>query len=65
MFGDDAVPRSTFTGDKFDVVVDGKKARIDLGTFEVECPEDPIFQQMVQTAVSKLAHSLIPAEPNK
>ena len=65
MFGDDSVPHSPFSGDQFEVMVDSKKAKIDLGTLEVECQEDPVLQQMVQTAVSKLAHSLIPAKPNK
>ena len=64
MFGDDAVPHSPFSGDQFEVTVDSKTARIDLGTCEVECKEDLVLQQMVQTAVSKLAHSLIPAKPN-
>ena len=64
MFGDESVPRHS-SGDQFEVMVDSKRARIDLGTFEVQCQEDLVLQQMVQTAVSKLAHSLVPAEPNK
>ena len=64
MFGDDSVPRSPFTGDEFEVTVDSKIAKINLGTCEVECLDDIVLQQMVQTAVSKLAHSLIPAKPN-
>merc|ERR1712150_274809 len=64
MFGDDSVPRSPFTGDEFEVLVDSKTAKINLSTCEVECSDDLVLQQMVQTAVSKLAHSLIPAKPN-
>jgi len=64
MFGDDSVPRSPFTGDEFEVTVDSKIAKINLSTCEVECSDDIVLQQMVQTAVSKLAHSLIPAKPN-
>lgn len=65
MFGDDSVPRSPFAGDDFEVMVDSKTAKINLKTCEVECNEDSVLQQMVETAVSKLAHSLIPAKPNK
>ena len=64
MFGDDSVPSTTFTGDEFEVTVDSKTAKINLGTCAVECLEDSVLQQMLQTAVSKLAHSLIPAKPN-
>ena len=61
MFGEDSVPK-TFSGDRFEVVVDDKKARIDIGSLVVECPEDEGFQQIVQTACSKLKHSLMPVE---
>lgn len=57
MFGEDSVPR-TFSGDRFEVAVDSKKALIDLSTLEVSCEEDAVFLQMVQTAVSKLSTSL-------
>ena len=59
MFGEDSVPK-TFSGDFFEVVVDQKRARIDIGSLEVECKEDQIFEQIVKTACTKLKHSLMP-----
>ncbi len=59
MFGEDSVPR-TFSGDKFEVKVDQKSASIDLASMEAKCEDDPIFEQIVQTALSKLHHSLVP-----
>jgi len=64
MFGEESVPR-TLTGDKLEVIVDGKTATIDLSSLGVTCSQDDVFQQMVTTAVLKLHHSLVPAEPNK
>ena len=94
MFGEESVPR-TLTGDKLEVIVDGKTATIDLSSLGVtcryavahllfqnfekkifyscfifvrnsfSCSQDDVFQQMVTTAVLKLHHSLVPAEPNK
>lgn len=64
MFGEDSVPR-TLTGDRLEVIVDNKTATIDLSSLEVSCLEDQVFQQMVTTAVGKLHHSLVPAEPNR
>ena len=64
MFGEESVPRS-FTGDTLEVYVDSKKAAIDITSLEVSCSEDSVFEQMVQTAVVKLHHSLVPAEPNR
>jgi cleavage and polyadenylation specificity factor subunit 3 len=60
MFGEDSVPR-TFSGDQFEVTVaDQKTAKIDLASLTASCETDEIFQQIVQTALSKLHHSLIP-----
>ena len=59
MFGEDSVPR-TFSGDEFEVKVDTRTAKIDLSTMKVTCQEDSMFEQIVQTAVSKLHHSLVP-----
>jgi hypothetical protein len=41
MFGEDSVPK-TFTGDRFEVVVDQKLAKIDLATQHVVCEEDEV-----------------------
>jgi len=59
MFGEDSVPK-IFKGEKLYVTVDGKKANIDLLNLEVCCEEDEVFQQIVQTAVTKLYQSLAP-----
>lgn len=59
MFGEDSVPK-IFKGEKLYVTVDGKKANIDLLNLEVTCEEDETFQQIVQTAVTKLHDALAP-----
>lgn len=59
MFGDGSVPKM-FKGEHMSVTVDSKKAHIDLLNLEVSCPEDEVFQQIVQTAVSKLYQSMAP-----
>lgn len=59
MFGEDSVPK-IFKGEQLFVTVDGKKAHIDLVNLNVTCKEDETFQQVVQTAVSKLHQSLAP-----
>lgn len=60
MFGEDSVPR-TFSGDKFEVSVDSiRTAEIDLAEMKATCSEDSIFEQIVQTALSKLHQSLVP-----
>lgn len=59
MFGEDSVPK-IFKGEKLYVTVDGKKAYIDLLNLEVTSKEDETFQQIVQTAVTKLHQSLAP-----
>ncbi|XP_049828372.1 cleavage and polyadenylation specificity factor 73 isoform X2 [Schistocerca gregaria] len=59
MFGEDSVPK-IFKGEKLYVTVDGRKANIDLVNLDVVCEEDETFQQIVQTAVTKLYQSLAP-----
>jgi len=59
MFGEESVPK-IFSGDNITVSVDSKKAIINLASLEVSCSEDTTFQQIVQTAVSKLHQSLVP-----
>ncbi|GLH01328.1 hypothetical protein R5R35_007001 [Gryllus longicercus] len=59
MFGEESVPK-IFKGEKLYVTVDGKKANIDLLNLDVVCEEDETFQQIVQTAVTKLYQSLAP-----
>ncbi len=52
MFGEDSVPK-TFSGDRVDVEVDGKKAIVDIATQEVTC-EDEVFQGILQRACDNL-----------
>eukprot|EP00088_Acartia_fossae_P070590 TRINITY_DN9501_c0_g1_i4.p1 TRINITY_DN9501_c0_g1~~TRINITY_DN9501_c0_g1_i4.p1 ORF type:complete len:694 (-),score=174.59 TRINITY_DN9501_c0_g1_i4:82-2163(-) len=59
MFGEESVPK-IFQGDKIYVNVDQKKAHIDLAKVKVTCAEDATFEQIVQTAVSKLYQTLLP-----
>lgn len=61
MFGEDSVPKM-FKGDKLYVVVNDKRADIDLLNLEVECSTDETFQQIVHTAVTKLYQSLAPPQ---
>ncbi|KAK9878570.1 hypothetical protein WA026_022640 [Henosepilachna vigintioctopunctata] len=61
MFGEDSVPK-IFKGEKLYVSVNDKKADIDLSNLQVVCQEDETFQQIVQTAVSKLYQSLAPPQ---
>ncbi len=63
MFGEDSVPK-TFSGDRFEVEVDGKRAAIDISSLRV-ASEDPVFQRIVETACAKLKHSLMPPEAAK
>ena len=44
MFGEDSVPK-TFTGDRFEVVVDQKLAKIDLSSQNVTCEDDEVNTQ--------------------
>jgi len=61
MFGEEAVPK-VYQGDTVAVKVDSKEAEISLSSLCVTCsPEDSTFQQIVQTAVTKLHQSLVPA----
>ena len=48
MFGEDSVPK-TFTGDKFEVVVDQKSAKIDLSSLRVACEEDMVTAVLVSS----------------
>ncbi|KAK4885339.1 hypothetical protein RN001_001610 [Aquatica leii] len=59
MFGEDSVPKM-FKGEKLYVLVNEKRADIDLMNLKVVCESDDTFQQIVQTAVSKLYQSLAP-----
>ncbi|XP_074042176.1 cleavage and polyadenylation specificity factor 73 isoform X3 [Leptinotarsa decemlineata] len=61
MFGEDSVPK-IFKGEKLYVTVNDKRADIDLSNLEVKCSSDETFQQIVQTAVTKLYHSLAPPQ---
>ena len=44
------MPR-TFSGDEFEVRVDSRKATIDLAQMKVNCAEDSMFEQIVQTGM--------------
>ena len=59
MFGEESVKQEA--GDTFEVSVDAKTAAIDLTKLTASCQDDPMFEQIVQTALSKLHQSLIPA----
>lgn len=59
MFGEESVPK-VLAGDTITVTVDNKDALVSLKTMTVTCEEDPTFEKIVQTAVSKLRQSLIP-----
>ena len=47
------MPR-TFSGDEFEVRVDSRKATIDLAQMKVNCAEDSMFEQIVQTGMKLL-----------
>jgi len=64
MFGEESVPK-IFSGDHVTVSVDNKQSVINLASLEVTCAEDATFQQIVQTAVSKLHQSLVPLQFDK
>ena len=64
MFGEESVPK-IFSGDTITVSVDNKSAKVSLNDLTVECEEDKTFEQIVQTAVSKLHQSLIPLQFDK
>ncbi|CAH1979755.1 unnamed protein product [Acanthoscelides obtectus] len=61
MFGEDSVPK-IFKGEKLYVSVNDKRADIDLSNLDVKCADDETFQQIVQTAVTKLYQSLSPPQ---
>ena len=48
------------TGDSITITVDNKNAMVNLVSMKAECSEDPTFEKIVQTAVSKLHQSLVP-----
>ncbi|KAF6198483.1 hypothetical protein GE061_008231 [Apolygus lucorum] len=60
MFGEECVPK-IFKGDKLHVMVDNKKANIDLLSLEVVCKDDAALQQVVQTSIKKLHEALTPS----
>ncbi|KAJ0174374.1 hypothetical protein K1T71_010520 [Dendrolimus kikuchii] len=62
MFGEDSVPKM-FKGDKLYVVVDEKKADIDLLTMDVKCEEDENLARTVHSAISRLYAALAPVKP--
>ena len=47
------MPR-TFSGDEFEVRVDSRKATIDLAQMKVNCADDSMFEQIVQTGMKLL-----------
>ena len=59
MFGEESVPK-VLARDTITVTVDNKDALVSLKTMQVTCEEDPTFEKIVQTAVSKLRQSLVP-----
>jgi cleavage and polyadenylation specificity factor subunit 3 len=62
MFGEKSIP-VTSMDDDIRVVVDQKVAVVNVANQTVSCPEDPMFEQIVQTAVSKLYNSLVVSHP--
>jgi len=64
MFGEESVPK-IFSGDTITVSVDNKAATVNLTNLTVECEDDKTFEQIVQTAVSKLHQSLVPLQFDK
>lgn len=61
MFGEEAVSK-VIRGDNMAVIVDGKKATIDLESLNVVCDDDDALQQVIHTAVTKLHQSLLPVQ---
>lgn len=62
MFGEDSVPKM-FKGEKLYVVVDDKKADIDLLSMEVTCEQDESLARAVHSAISRLYSALAPVKP--
>ena len=52
MFGEESVKQEA-GGDTFEVSVDAKTATIDLTNLTASCQDDAMFEQIVQTALSK------------
>ncbi|XP_060645949.1 cleavage and polyadenylation specificity factor 73 [Drosophila sulfurigaster albostrigata] len=59
-FGDSCVPKM-FKGDLLPVNVSGKHAEINLETLIVNCAEDEVLRQMLNTTVQKLHQTLVSA----
>ncbi|XP_034489218.1 cleavage and polyadenylation specificity factor 73 [Drosophila innubila] len=59
-FGDTCVPK-IFKGDLLPVTVSGKHAEINLETLTVNCTEDEVLRQMLNTTVQKLHQTLVSA----
>ncbi|SPP87976.1 cleavage and polyadenylation specificity factor 73 [Drosophila guanche] len=59
-FGDSCVPKM-FKGDLLPVTVSGKRAEINLETLAVNCADDDILRQMLNTTVHKLHQTLVSA----
>ncbi|XP_064552872.1 cleavage and polyadenylation specificity factor 73 [Drosophila montana] len=59
-FGDSCVPKM-FKGDLLPVIVSGKHAEINLDTLTVQCAEDEVLRQMLNTTVQKLHQTLVSA----
>ncbi|EDW84518.1 uncharacterized protein Dwil_GK13096 [Drosophila willistoni] len=59
-FGDNCVPK-LFKGDVLPVTVSGKRAEINLESLVVQCTEDDVLRQMLNTTVQKLHQTLVSA----
>ncbi|KAH8268062.1 hypothetical protein KR018_010780 [Drosophila ironensis] len=59
-FGEACVPK-LFKGDLLPVTVSGKRAEINLETLAVQCAEDDVLRQMLNTTVQKLHQTLVSA----
>ncbi|XP_068152069.1 cleavage and polyadenylation specificity factor 73 [Drosophila tropicalis] len=59
-FGDNCVPK-LFKGDVLPVTVSGKQAEINLESLTVQCTEDDVLRQMLNTTVQKLHQTLVSA----
>lgn len=60
MFGDESLVDEAVFGDHLELTVDGKMARVDIRTFEVQC-EDEQLHHIISTATKKLYQSLTPS----
>jgi len=53
----------TSLDDDIKVVIDQKVATVNIADKKATCEEDQMFEQIVQTAVSNLYHSLVVSQP--